>query len=53
MQTKGAVPEQRPPVAHPRVIRCSNCDIEVREGVVRDGNAYCCEGCAIGGPCTC
>ena len=34
--------------------RCANCDIELRaEAVVRGGRTYCCEGCALGGPCVC
>jgi hypothetical protein len=35
-------------------VRCANCDIELRaEAVVRGARAYCCEGCALGGPCVC
>lgn len=33
---------------------CDCCEIEITgTPVVRDGKAYCCEGCAGGGPCTC
>lgn len=33
---------------------CACCEIEI-DGppVIRDGQTYCCEGCAAGGPCTC
>lgn len=34
--------------------RCANCEITVDdEAVDRDGDAYCCDGCADGGPCIC
>ena len=37
----------------PRV-RCANCDIEILwPATVIQGTAYCCTGCAAGGPCTC
>src|SRR5690349_12288343 len=35
-------------------VRCANCDIEVLWWpVVVEGVAYCCTGCAVGGPCNC
>ena len=37
----------------PRV-RCANCDIEILwPATVIQDTAYCCTGCAGGGPCTC
>lgn len=34
--------------------RCANCGLEIAwEPVVVDGKAYCCGGCAQGGPCYC
>jgi hypothetical protein len=34
--------------------RCANCGIEIEDDAVeRSGRTYCCEGCAIGGPCVC
>jgi hypothetical protein len=36
------------------VPRCANCDIEILwTPVYRQGIAYCCTGCAAGGPCNC
>jgi len=37
-----------------QVMRCANCDIEIlwTPTIARD-TAYCCTGCAAGGPCTC
>jgi hypothetical protein len=36
------------------VPRCANCDIEILwPPVYRQGIAYCCTGCAAGGPCNC
>jgi hypothetical protein len=34
---------------------CANCAILLGGPVVRgaDGLPYCCDGCAVGGPCTC
>jgi hypothetical protein len=33
---------------------CLTCEIEVPwPPVLRDGRSYCCEGCAVGGPCSC
>lgn len=33
---------------------CANCGIEIRwQPTIVDGKAYCCLGCAQGGPCTC
>lgn len=34
--------------------RCASCNDEImREPVERDGQLYCCDGCANGGPCIC
>jgi hypothetical protein len=35
--------------------RCANCDVEIAWTPVigSDGQAYCCAGCAEGGPCAC
>jgi len=45
---------ERLPLRDPRVTRCANCDIPVTpDAVKRDGYLYCCDGCAIGGPCIC
>jgi hypothetical protein len=35
-------------------LRCANCDIEIlwSATMVRE-QAYCCTGCAAGGPCSC
>ena len=34
--------------------RCAGCELEVRwPPVERGGHAYCCDGCAAGGPCCC
>jgi len=39
---------------HEQVRRCDCCRIEIdSEGVDRGGKAFCCDGCADGGPCTC
>ena len=40
--------------AQDQVLHCANCDIEIlwTPTVVR-GVAYCCTGCAAGGPCSC
>jgi hypothetical protein len=36
------------------VPRCANCDIEILwPPIYRQGVAYCCTGCAAGGPCNC
>jgi hypothetical protein len=33
---------------------CANCGLAIAWPPVRvDGNAYCCGGCALGGPCYC
>jgi hypothetical protein len=33
---------------------CANCGIVIRwEPTIVDGKAYCCLGCAHGGPCVC
>ncbi len=35
-------------------LRCTSCDIEILwPPVVVQGKAYCCTGCAAGGPCSC
>ncbi|GAC1665424.1 MAG: hypothetical protein NVS9B9_26580 [Ktedonobacteraceae bacterium] len=35
-------------------VHCANCDIEILwPAVVVQDAAYCCTGCAAGGPCTC
>ena len=34
--------------------RCDSCDIDLTDGIVLSGGrAYCCIGCADGGPCSC
>jgi hypothetical protein len=34
--------------------KCASCDIELyRSPLVVEGSAYCCQGCANGGPCVC
>lgn len=34
--------------------RCASCDIEIsKTALVVSGLAYCCRGCAVGGPCVC
>ena len=34
--------------------RCASCDIELdKSPLVVEGMAYCCHGCAKGGPCMC
>jgi hypothetical protein len=44
---------QRGPMAQ-HVSHCANCDIEFFwSPTVRQGNIYCCAGCAAGGPCNC
>lgn len=36
------------------VLRCANCDIEILwTPTIVQGKAYCCTGCAAGGPCSC
>jgi hypothetical protein len=36
------------------VPRCANCEIDILwVPVYRQGVAYCCVGCAAGGPCSC
>jgi hypothetical protein len=38
----------------PRRDRCASCDIEIAgRPVLRMDEAYCCGGCAEGGPCLC
>jgi hypothetical protein len=35
-------------------IRCANCDIEILwSPLLVQGKAFCCAGCAAGGPCSC
>ncbi len=37
-----------------RGFRCANCGLEIGwEPIVLEGRAYCCGGCACGGPCYC
>ncbi|HEU0001549.1 MAG TPA: hypothetical protein VFQ36_11645 [Ktedonobacteraceae bacterium] len=37
-----------------QVLRCANCDIEILwTPTIARGAAYCCTGCAAGGPCNC
>jgi hypothetical protein len=37
-----------------QMLRCANCDIEILwTPTVARGRAYCCTGCAAGGPCNC
>jgi hypothetical protein len=39
---------QRPP------LHCANCDIDILwPPTIVQGKAYCCTGCAAGGPCNC
>ncbi len=35
--------------------RCASCDIDLTDPrlLVVEGRAYCCRGCAKGGPCVC
>ena len=34
--------------------RCASCDIELHKlPLIVEGSAYCCQGCANGGPCVC
>jgi transcription elongation GreA/GreB family factor len=40
------------PPSHP--VTCATCELEILwPPIERDGGTYCCDGCAIGGPCTC
>ena len=40
--------------AQDQVLRCANCDIEILwTPTIARGAAYCCTGCAAGGPCSC
>lgn len=36
-------------------MRCASCDVDLNGArpTIVDGAAYCCAGCAGGGPCTC
>ena len=59
-QTKHTLPgEQRShgmqsELKNRQVHRCANCDIEFFwPPTVVQGKAYCCTGCAAGGPCNC
>jgi hypothetical protein len=48
------VPSARPDTEKRRVHRCANCDIEFFwSPTIVQNKAYCCTGCAAGGPCTC
>ena len=36
------------------ILHCANCEIEIRwKPTKANGRAYCCAGCAEGGPCEC
>lgn len=36
------------------MMRCGSCEIELTGSpLLVDGKAFCCAGCAEGGPCTC
>ena len=40
--------------AQDQVLRCANCDIEILwTPTIARAVAYCCTGCAAGGPCNC
>ena len=40
--------------ARSKTLRCANCDIEILwTPTIARGVAYCCTGCAAGGPCSC
>lgn len=40
--------------AQDKALRCANCDIEILwTPTFARGVAYCCTGCAAGGPCSC
>jgi hypothetical protein len=40
--------------AREQSLRCASCEIEILwPATVVQGRAYCCSGCAAGGPCTC
>ena len=40
--------------AQGKVLRCANCDIEILwTPTIARGVAFCCTGCAAGGPCNC
>ncbi len=44
----------KPEPADKNQTRCAACNDELKHPpVVVDGVAYCCRGCAAGGPCTC
>src|SRR5215218_7795708 len=35
-------------------VHCAGCELEVVwPPIERDGQVYCCDGCAVGGPCCC
>jgi hypothetical protein len=37
-----------------QTVRCANCDIEILWApTIVQGKAFCCTGCAAGGPCNC
>lgn len=37
-----------------QIVRCANCDIEILwPPTIVQGKAFCCTGCAAGGPCNC
>jgi hypothetical protein len=41
-------------MCHERWLACSTCGFLVEaSGVELGGRVYCCQGCAVGGPCCC
>ena len=47
-------PHDRKDIMRGQVVRCANCDIEILwKPTLAQGVAYCCTGCAAGGPCNC
>lgn len=55
MRRQGPVPpERRADEEADERVRCANCAITIEgDQVERSGEAYCCDGCAAGGPCVC
>ncbi len=42
------------PIQNSKHLTCASCNIPIRwQPTVVDGKAYCCLGCAAGGPCEC
>ncbi len=49
VEKQGAEFAERVPMLH-----CANCDIDILwTPTIVQGKAYCCTGCAAGGPCNC